>query len=88
MTSSHISYAPHFSCVCLLFGPIYLTCKVRSSLALFSYCDVRVQSNPYVLKGDKSVLKRAIVRLLGGGVRSNSVQDKQTTGLYKMSSVT
>ena len=63
-------------------------CKVRSSLALFSYCDVRVQSNPYVLKGDKSVLKRAIVRLLGGGVRSNLVQDKQTTGLYRMSSVT
>ena len=45
--------------------------RLRSSLALFSYCDVRIQSNPYVLKGDKSVLKRAIVRLLGGGVRSN-----------------
>ena len=25
-------------------------CKLQSSLDLFSYCDVRVQSNPYVLK--------------------------------------
>ena len=55
-------------------------CKVQSSLALFSYCDVQVQSNPYVLKGDKSVLKRAIVRLLGGGVRLNEYRISKQQG--------
>ena len=31
-------------------------CKDPILFDLFSYCDVRIQSNPFILKGDKRVL--------------------------------
>ena len=59
-------------------------CKDPSLFDLVSYCDVRVQSNPFILKGDKRVLvERALQELCGGEVRSNWVQDSQATGLYR-----
>jgi len=40
----------------LISSPPMLSCKDPMLFDLVSYCDARVQSNPFVLKGDKRVL--------------------------------
>ena len=63
-----------------------------------SLCNVAISSQPcnimvtskynqsLCIERDRGVLKHAMVRLMDGGVRMNSVQDSQATDLYRYES--